>query len=112
MVSEASSFEVNIPRCPLIGKNMIDLDEKSVSVASFDAKGLQEIEGSAAILAKVNKYLATLEHRQRMKSFHLREPFLTDRTKFAPNVLGSIRSEYSTFKEIVLRDVSSILVRR
>ena len=61
-------------RCPFMCKNMIDLDDNSVSAASFDATGLQEVIGAPAILARVKQYLATLKDRQRTKSFNLHEP--------------------------------------
>lgn len=54
--------------------NMIDLDAKTVSVTSFDARSLSHVEGSNAILLEVEKYLGTLQRDRTIQCYGLREP--------------------------------------
>jgi hypothetical protein len=61
-------------RCPWRCENMIDLDAESVSVTSFDREGLSRIEGSRAILAKVEHYVRTRQRDGRARVYELREP--------------------------------------
>ncbi len=61
-------------RCPVLCKNMIDLGDETASVTSFDVTGLRELEGSKAILARVEHYLETFQRGGRRQRYMLREP--------------------------------------